>query len=326
MKLNSQLIRALRLILALGSGSLFAHLIHLPMSGWVFITTSVVIFDQDTVGGTINRSFMRFFATLIGASVSLLCIIFIKNSSWLIWSIVLLSSFIFAYFYIGKKQSYIGLLASLTLAILLIGDKSPDFYTAIYRLADIFIGVIFALLAMLLFFPEYALKRLPKLIKSLIQDNINLIKSIDELNDIKLIRQQIIIIEDNFINNISKFNKAIEESAYELAGKNKSQLIESYRLSSIQLRRIYRLIFVIFYYEFENEIINNTQIKYAFQSILIIMEYIKTDAENTTIKANFIKLAELIKKIPNLTVIKAMQHINNELLLLQNLLIKNRQL
>lgn len=326
MKLNSQLIRALRLILAVASGSIFAHLIHLPMSSWVFITTSVVIFDQDTVGGTINRSFMRFFATFLGASISLLCILLIKDHTWLIWSVVLVFSFIFAYLYIGKKQSYIGLLASLTLAILLLGNKPPDFYTAIYRLTDICIGVTFALLSMLLFFPEYAMKRLPKLISALIQDSMHLIKSIEELDDIVLIRQQIVTIEDNFINNISKFNKALEESSHELSGKRQSNLVESYRLSSIQARRIYRLIFVIFYYEFENESINNLQIKQALQSILIIMSQLNNDSESKEIKGNLIELEQLIQSIPISSVIKTMQHIKSELETLQSLLMSSKQL
>lgn len=326
MKLNSQLIRALRLTLAVASGSLFAHLINLPMSGWVFITTSVVLFDQDTVGGTINRSFMRFFATFIGASISLLCIIFIKDKSWLIWSVVLLSSFIFAYYFIGKKHSYIGLLTSLTLAIVLIGTKAPDFHIAIYRTADIIIGIIFALLAMLLFFPEYAMKRLPQLITSLIQDSMNLIKNIETLNDINLIRQQIIIIEDNFISNVGKFNKALEESSHELSGRRQAKLIESYRLASIQVRRIYRLIFVVFYYEFENEIINNPQVKLAFQSILAIMEQLKIDAGKTIIKENFIELNKLIHNINIEALVKTMQHISSELEILQDLLIKSQEI
>ncbi len=326
MKLNSQLIRSLRLILALSSGSLFAHIIHIPMSSWVFITTAVIVFDQDTVGGTINRSFMRFFATFAGAIISLICILLIKDYTWLIWTIVLLSNFGFAYFYIGKKQSYIGLLASITLAMLLLGNKPPDLYTGIYRVMDILIGVSFALLSMLLFFPEYALNKLPTLITSLIQDNINLIKSIEKLNDIELIRQQIIIIEDNFINNVSKFNKALEESGHELSGKKHPLLIESYRLSSVQVRRIYRLIFVVFYYEFENEMINDLHIKQALLLIVTLMENLSVETESSMLENSFTKLSQITDSLPQQNVAKTIRHIHNELFVLENLLAKSKQL
>lgn len=326
MKLNSQLIRSLRLILALSSGSLFANIIHIPMSSWVFITTAVIVFDQDTVGGTINRSFMRFFATFAGATISLICILLIKDCTWLIWTIVLFSNFGFAYFYIGKKQSYIGLLASITLAMLLLGNKPPDLYTGIYRVMDILIGVSFALLSMLLFFPEYALKKLPKLIASLIQDNINLIKSIEKLNDIELIRQQIITIEDNFINNVSKFNKALEESGHELSGKKHPLLIESYRLSSVQVRRIYRLIFVVFYYEFENEMINDLHIKQALLLIVTLMENLSVETESNILETSFTKLSQITDSLPQQNVAKTIRHIHNELFILENLLAKSKQL
>ena len=48
---QARAIRALRLIIALAAGIITAHLLKIPMSGWVSVTTTVVLFDQETVGG-----------------------------------------------------------------------------------------------------------------------------------------------------------------------------------------------------------------------------------------------------------------------------------
>ena len=76
---KNRVIRALRLILALAAGIITAHLINIPMSGWVTVTTTVVLFDQETIGGAINRSKLRFLATLFGSLIALICILIFYN-------------------------------------------------------------------------------------------------------------------------------------------------------------------------------------------------------------------------------------------------------
>ena len=197
MKLDhAKLIRACRLMIALATGTLTSYLLKIPMSGWVMITTCVVLFDQDTVGGTINRGKLRFWATFYGALISLVCIIFFPDNMIIVWSVIGITTFVYAYIYMGTAKSYIGVLGSATLAIILLGNNHhPDLHTAIYRIMDIAIGVIFALLSMLLFFPEYALNRARSIIIKSLTDISSLIQQAKDERDLEKINRYTQIIE-----------------------------------------------------------------------------------------------------------------------------------
>jgi len=122
----------------------------------------------------------------------------------------------------STPKSYIGLLGSMTLVIILIGSHGPDLHTAIYRTMDIAIGVLFALLSMILFFPEYAIDRAHTLTLKSLGEIDKLIKTIKNEHNLEKIRQHTQTVEMTLLQDIINFNKTI------LMGKSLIKLMTNF--------------------------------------------------------------------------------------------------
>lgn len=317
---KNRVIRALRLILALAAGIVTGHLIKIPMSGWITVTTTVILFDQDTIGGAISRSKLRFVATLFGSLIALACILFFRNNWLIIWSVLSISCFVYAYIFMGSKKSYIGVLGIATMAIIIFSSNGTSLQHAMDRIMDIVIGISFALLSMLLFFPQYAIRKSHQLIFSALGDITNLIKNIQNQDNIEQVRQHILKIETKFLNDVTNFNKTIDEAKHELAGKKNPQLIENYSKCVLQIRRLYRLIIVIFYYELENDNLNDPQLNQILFKILQIIQNISDKNQRYSLAIDYLELNELITQIEAPTLRKVTNHFATELKQLHNIL------
>ena len=325
MTLNkNRLIRASRLIIALSTGSLASYLLHIPMSGWVMITACVVLFDQDTVGGAINRSKLRFLATFYGATISLACIFLFPHNLILIWFVIGLTTFICAYIYMGTPKSYIGLLGSMTLVIILIGSHGPNLHTAIYRTMDIATGILFALLSMILFFPEYAIDRAHTLILKSLGEIDKLIKSIKNENNLDKIRQYTQTVEMSLLKDVINFNKTIDDAKHELKARKHPGLIEKYNQCLLQIRRLYRLIMFIFYYEIDQTHMDNQKLHLIIAQISTIIDtfYLPQNESTQIDLAQYEKLEKLITETEEETLKKALLNFAIELKRLNLLMIK----
>jgi uncharacterized membrane protein YccC len=294
------------------------------MSGWVMITACVVLFDQDTVGGTINRSKLRFMATFYGAMISLGCIFFFPHNLVLIWLVIGLTTFICAYIYMSTPKSYIGLLGSMTLVIILIGSHGPNLHTAIYRTLDIAIGVLFALLSMLLFFPEYALERANTLTLKSLGEMDKLMKTIKGEHDLEKIRQHTQTVEMTLLQDITNFNKTIDDAKHELKARKHPELIEKYSQSLLQIRRLYRLLMFIFNYEINQTHIDNQKLHLIITQISTIIDtfYVPKNELAQIDLAQYEKLEQLIIETKEETLKKALLHFVVELKKLNLLMIK----
>lgn len=321
---KKKLIRATRLIIALSTGSIASYLLQTPMSGWVMITACVVLFDQDTVGGAINRSKLRFMATFYGAMISLGCIFFFPQNPVLIWLVIGLTTFLCAYIYMSTPKSYIGLLGSITLVIILIGSHGPNLHTAIYRTMDIAIGVLFALLSMLLFFPEYALERANTLALKSLGEMDKLMKTIKGEHDLEKIRQHTQTVEMTLLQDITNFNKTIDEAKHELKARKHPELIEKYSQSLLQIRRLYRLLMFIFNYEINQTHIDNQKLHLIIAQISTIIDtfYVPKNESAQIDLAQYEKLEQLIIETREETLKKALLHFVVELKKLNLLMIK----
>lgn len=321
---KKKLIRATRLIIALSTGSIASYLLQIPMSGWVMITACVVLFDQDTVGGTINRSKLRFMATFYGAMISLGCIFFFPHNLVLIWLVIGLTTFLCAYIYMSTPKSYIGLLGSMTLVIILIGSHGPNLHTVIYRTLDIAIGVLFALLSMLLFFPEYALERANTLTLKSLGEMDKLMKTIKGEHDLEKIRQHTQTVEMTLLQDITNFNKTIDDAKHELKARKHPELIEKYSQSLLQIRRLYRLLMFIFNYEINQTHIDNQKLHLIITQISTIIDtfYVPKNELAQIDLAQYEKLEQLIIETKEETLKKALLHFVVELKKLNLLMIR----
>lgn len=320
---SAQLIRATRLMIALLAGSLTSHLLKIPMSGWIMITTCVVLFDQDTVGGTISRGKLRFWATFYGALISLVCIILFPDNKILIWLVIAVTTFIYAYTYMGTAKSYIGVLGSATLAIILLSGNHPNLHTAFYRIMDITIGVAFAIFSMLFFFPEYALNRAYKLTLKSLTDISTLIQQIEKEKDLDKINQHTQKAELSLLKDIINFNKTLDEARHEVKARREPAIIEHYSQCLLQIRRLYRLIIFIFYYELDANKISNPQIHLLCQQIGLILKdscNIQKISNIHTMEANYLQLNQMIASLEEDGFRHAIQNFSNELQCLSKLI------
>lgn len=319
---KSQLIRATRLIIALTGGVITTILMDIPMSAWVLISTAIVLFDQETVGGTMNRGKLRITATFLGAIVSLAFLYFFKNNWLAIWIMLAIITFICAYLFMGKKNSYIGLLSIITIAILLIGTGEHHMQTAIYRAMDTIIGVIFAMLSIILFFPQYAFDRCYQQIINALNDIADLVVKIQKENNIESIRSQVLPVETKFHKDIINFNKNLDEARYESKGKKNPLLINKYAECVLQIRRLYRLLIVLFYYELENESLNDLHINHILVEFLQIIHKITSHDNTYSINIDFLEIHQLAKQIHIVSLQNTIKHFVIELRTLNQILIE----
>lgn len=319
---NTQRIRATRLLLAIIAELVLCHILQMPMSGWVVVSTTIVLFDQETIGGTIIRGKLRIGATLIGAMISLLCLYFFPGNWYVILSVFGITSFLCAFYFMGSKKSYIGLLGIVTMAILLIGNGDGDINHAIYRTIDTVIGVTFAMLSIILYHPEYAFKRCHSQVIKALDDIAELVNKIQNETDIENIRNTILPVENRFINDIVSFNKNIGEAKHEMSGMKHPELIELYQQCVLQIQRMYRLLIVIFYYELENQNLNDLQINYILVEVLQIIHKITSKETRYSMEIDYLELNQLIKQIHVPALLRVMQHFAKELKTLNLLLLK----
>lgn len=319
---DPQLIRATRLIIAIIADIITCHLIHIPMSGWVVVSTTIVLFDQETIGGTVIRGKLRIGATIIGSAISLLCLYFFADNWYIIWAVFGITSFLCAYFFMGSKKSYLGLLGIVTMAILLIGNGDGDINHAIYRTIDTIIGVTFAMLSILLYHPEYAFKRCHSQVITALDDIADLVDKIQNETDIDNIRNTILPVENRFISDVVSFNKNIVEAKHEMNGMKHPELIELYQQCVLQIQRMYRLLIVIFNYELENQNLNDLQINYILLEVLQIIHKITNKETRYSIEIDYLELDQLIMQIHVPALQRVVQHFAKELKILNHLLHK----
>jgi uncharacterized membrane protein YccC len=269
-----RVIRALRLIFSLVAGTLISYHLAIPMSGWVMVTSTVVLFDQDTVGGTINKGKMRLLATLYAAAISFTSMLLFAHHPYIIWTIVIVSIFGYAYYYMGSKNSYIGVLGVVTIAILLVSNHNLELTTALYRLIDILLGVAIALLSMVIIYPQYAHQKAQTLLAVSLNDMAHLLKCLLKLDTIEAIRGEILKVETKFITDVANFNKNLDEAKHEIKVVAHPEIIDYYSQSILGVRRLYRLLLVIFYYELEDLNLSDTILRQMLTHLIQVFEQI----------------------------------------------------
>lgn len=88
----------------------------------------------------------------------------------------------------------------------------------------------------------------------------------------------------------------------------------------LQIRRLYRLIIVIFYYELENDNLNDPQLNQILFKILQIIQNISDKNQRYSLAIDYLELNELITQIEAPTLRKVTNHFATELKQLHNIL------
>ena len=261
---SDRLVHSLKTAIALLFGLLISYLFKLPLQGrWVVITILVVMCAQSRVGAILQKSYMRFLGTVIGASVASLTL-------WLVYPNVALTIFILCiatavFSYIADSPSTwseAGPLGAVTLIIIVI-SPNPNFYTVMSRFLEINLGIVIALLVSRFIWPLHSRTQLRSILIDTLQNLKELAQKLEErtfTNDGNISKPQDIL-ENKILNNIGVQKKLFKEVMSESFGR--SNLGETFRNILNIEREMLRCI----------TLMRNALMNFSEQTILIFIQH-----------------------------------------------------
>lgn len=273
---NLHLISAIRLIFASTIGLIIGYLTNLPHSVWIVISIVVVLFDQSTVGGTIQKGIFRASATILSALISIFTLYLFKNNILINDIVFILCLFVYAYYFMGTKKSYIGVIGSVTIAIILLGDVG-SIEGAVLRSITILLGVILAALSMLFFFPQYANKNKNQLLTHLLSQLENTLNNfMNKHITFEELHEDFIHYESTYLQQITLVNRLIDESKFEIKLFHKRRLDnKAYQETILHFRRINRLVGVLIHHLPNSNFRFNYNLAKIINDVIAKIKYVK---------------------------------------------------
>ncbi|MBA2655275.1 MAG: FUSC family protein [Gammaproteobacteria bacterium] len=139
-------INSLKSILACIIGLILTRLLNLAQPQWVLISIVIVMASQYRLGGAMIKGYTRLLATAIGASLASVILFLYTIHILLVYGVLLIFIAIFIYFATNSKDyAYAYTLGAVTMIVIVVSDN-PQFQNALYRLYEIILGVIVAIL------------------------------------------------------------------------------------------------------------------------------------------------------------------------------------
>lgn len=263
---SDRLVHSLKTAIALLFGLLISYLFKLPLQGrWVVITILVVMCAQSRVGAILQKSYMRFLGTVIGASVASLTLCVYPNVAFTIL-ILCVATAVFSYIADSPSTwSEAGPLGAVTLIIIVI-SPDPNFYTVMSRFLEINLGIIIALLVSRFIWPLHSRTQLRYILIDTLQNLKALAQKLEEFtftnsDDNNTKPQE--IFENKILNNIGIQKKLFKEVMSESFGR--SNLEKTFKNILDAEREILRCI----------TLMRNTLMDFSDQNILIFNQHSK---------------------------------------------------
>lgn len=217
---NNRLIHSLKTAIAFLLGMLVVRFFDFPLQGrWVLISILVVMCAQSRVGALMQKSYMRFLGTVLGAIIAALTLwLAYPNVVW-VTLIMCLATALFSY--IADSPGYLseaGPLGAVTIVIILIGQH-PSYASVLNRFFEISLGIVIALLVSRFIWPLHSRTQLRYIV-------------INTLNDLKGLSKQLSafpssedeknyeIVEEKVISRFVNQNKLYDEVMRESFGRS----------------------------------------------------------------------------------------------------------
>ncbi|EDP46743.1 FUSC family protein [Rickettsiella grylli] len=220
---HDRVIHSLKTAIALLFGLLISYLFKLPLQGrWVIITILVVMCAQSRVGAILQKSYMRFLGTIIGASVASLTLWLVYPNVILTILILCISTAVFSYIADSPSTwSEAGPLGAVTLAIILI-SQNPNFYTVISRFLEINLGIVIALLVSRFIWPLHSHKKFRYILIDTLQRLKSLAQQLEEFLPTNSDKNEKTyeFFENKILNNITIQKKLFQEVMRESFGRS----------------------------------------------------------------------------------------------------------
>jgi len=167
---SNRLIHSVKTAIAFLFGFIVSKILQLPSEQWLLITIVVVMCAQSRIGAIMQKSYMRFLGTFLGAGIAVLAIYFGVQNSTDIILILCFTVMLFSYIAEGPGVlSDAGPLGAVTAVIILVGQQ-PDIKVALMRFLEINIGIVIALLVSRFIWPLHSKARLLRVITSALVD------------------------------------------------------------------------------------------------------------------------------------------------------------
>jgi uncharacterized membrane protein YccC len=261
---SDRLIHSLKTAIALLFGLLISYLFKLPLQGrWVVITILVVMCAQSRVGAILQKSYMRFLGTVIGASVASLTLWLVYPNVAFTILILCIATAIFSYIADSPSTwSEAGPLGAVTLIIIVI-SPNPNFNTVMSRFLEINLGIIIALLVSRFIWPLHSRTQLRYILIDTLQNLKAFAQKLEEFTSTKDDNndkpQE--VLENNILNNIGIQKKLFKEVMSESFGR--SNLSETFKNILDAEREILRCI----------TLMRNALMNFSDQTILIFNQH-----------------------------------------------------
>ena len=166
----NRLIHGGKTIIACLIGFLVSGLLHFHTNQWVIITILVVMCAQSRIGALLQKSYMRFLGTLMGAVIAIMTLKLFGDYSLPVITALCISAFLFSYLATGTGAiSEAGTIGAVTVAIILIGQQ-PTLELAVLRFLEIALGIVIAFLVSRFIWPIHSKSRLLHTIQATLND------------------------------------------------------------------------------------------------------------------------------------------------------------
>lgn len=310
-----KIVRATRLSLAMLISVIYTNYVGISEGIAVTMTCAILLYDNPTVGGTINKSRLRFLGTFIGFAFAMIFIIGFTNNLIINLIGIVLGAFVAAYWFMDNKFSYIGIMICATVPMLLINNG--DINGAFLRVLCISLGVIIAYILICFFYPDYARNRILVSIKNTVNELQAILLTIKESNNYIDIEKIYLLNEANIIKEFAKIVRWHNELIYETK-KSPQYSISTFAIYS-HLRHIYHLISVMVFH-LESNTIKDYKTQVLVQNILeqsqMIIELLDKNLSSHHLPKCLIehqKHDDLSCNTNELSIPMIITHINNEM-------------
>ncbi|AUH71053.1 FUSC family protein [Legionella sainthelensi] len=216
---------------------------------WVYISLFIALFEQRTIGASLTRCSMRAIATISSAIYSLIIILFFHNAYLMNIIGFAVGIFLYTYLFLGTKQSYIGILGCVTLAICLINYN--DFTFVFMRPTNVIIGILIGIFTLRFFFPTRATKVLLLEMQKFLNEYAGLSAYLANIEDSTTdLSKHLIQCESNVLALILRFQTLINEAQVEISKDSEFTQVAADILQSFRhIFRYYASIIALILYE-----------------------------------------------------------------------------
>lgn len=222
---SNRLIHGLKTAIAFLIGVFIVRVFNFPQQGqWILISILVVMCAQSRVGAIIQKSYMRFLGTVLGASIAALTL-------WLaypnvIWTTLILCLATALFSYIADSPGYLseaGPLGAVTTVIILVG-QNPSYSSVLGRFFEISLGIVIALLVSRFIWPLHSRTQLRYIVTTTLQDLKQLLEQL-KIAISSEAEKTYQSYEDRVISRFANQTKLLNEVLRESLGRSKSVLI-----------------------------------------------------------------------------------------------------